>query len=462
MEERQYNLQDPIAALATPWGESAVAVIRTSGGGAIQKVGSLLADRENLEEVPAFRIVRTVIADPDDGTELDDLLLAVYRGPNSYTGEDSVELFVHGSLPGIQRILEALHRVGFRDANPGEFTLRAFVNGKLDLTRAEAVHEIVTAKTKQAQSLALHRLGGSIENAVNGIKTELTDLLGLVELQLDYSEDEGEAEDRPISWNVISGIRNQCVELAETFSTGRLYQQGVRVVLAGKTNAGKSSLFNLFLKEDRSIVSEIHGTTRDYIESWITLRGVPVKLYDTAGLRLPDNPVESEGIRRTEEVLGQADIVLYIVDATAGIDDEDRRRLAILSAERPCIRIWNKVDAVSAGGAAALPEGYYPLSTVEVKGFHEIEDAIVSAAAAAVSGSVTEGTPVIDSLRQKELLDRAVTALDRAEETVRGGLPIDMTAMELHDALRALGEITGEVTSADILNSIFSRFCVGK
>lgn len=466
MKTEQYHLQDTIAALATPWGESALAVIRTSGQGSIEQVDRIfkpagnkdgLKDSGRLTAGGGFRIRRGMLIRPETEEEIDDILAAVYRAPNSYTGEDGVELFVHGSLPGIQRIMEALHSVGFRDARPGEFTLRAFVSGKVDLTRAEAVNEIVTAKSKQAQSLALHRLTGSVQRVINEAKFALTELVALVELQLDYSEDEGEAEDRPVPAERIRAVREKCLELAGTFSTGRLYQQGVRVALAGRTNAGKSSLFNLLLREDRSIVSEIHGTTRDYIESWITLQGIPVLLYDTAGLRTADNSVESEGIRRTEDVIGQADIVLYLVDACEGASAEDTGRLEELESRLPVLRVWTKTDTAP----AAPPEGYLGLSTVSMDGFHALENAVVDLATRQARGDATGGA-VIDSLRQKELLERAAGALEKAEQAVRDGMPLDMTAMELQDALGALGEITGEVTSADILDTIFSRFCVGK
>ncbi len=467
-----------IAALATPWGESALAVVRTSGVGSIEKLDTVFHGIGNKPEVsidteqqgpknnksgklsvlPGFRMVRGIIVDPQSRETVDDVIAAVYRKPRSYTGEDSVELFVHGSLPGIQKIMEVLYSLGFRDAEPGEFTLRAFINGKLDLTRAEAVNEIVTAKTKQAQTLAFHRLSGSVERAVQEVKNELTALVSVVELQLDYSEDEGEAEDRPVPPDALEELGAKCIALGKTFSTGRLYQQGVRVVLAGKTNAGKSSLFNLFLKEDRAIVSEVHGTTRDYLESWITLRGIPLLLYDTAGLRSAGDPVETEGIRRTEKVLAQADIVLYIVDAGAGIEKEDVRRLSRIEKECPCLRIWNKIDVAE----EQAPEGYYPLSTVEMHGFHAIEETLITMVIDSTSAAASINGPVIDSLRQKECLNRAAEALHRAEDAVRDGMPLDMTAVELQDALQALGEITGEVTSADILDSIFSRFCVGK
>ncbi len=450
-------MEEKIAALATPWGTSAIAVIRTSGQRSIEGVAELFSKGKRLSEAAGGTVVRGIIRDADSGKALDDAVAAVYRAPRSYTGEDGVELFVHGSLPGIEQIFQALKKQGFRMAGPGEFTLRAFLNGKLDLTKAEAVNEIVTAKSRAAHSLALHRLGGSVERRIREIKKELTRLFAEVELQLDYSEDEGEAECREVDLEAVSRLKEQCEELARTYETGKLYQHGIRVALGGRTNAGKSSLFNLFLKEDRSIVSEIHGTTRDYIEAWISIKGIPVLLYDTAGLRLHRDPVESEGIRRTERILQNADIVLYLVDSTEGVDREDIERLAALErGGSHCLRLWNKVDLTEEGP----PEGFLPVSVPGLEGFTEIEEAIVSLAPE--RSAYESGEPVIDSLRQRDLLVRAVSGLGLVRRSVEGGAPLDMIAVDMKDALDALGEITGEVTSAEILQTIFSNFCVGK
>jgi tRNA modification GTPase len=457
VNEQSYNFEDPIAALATPWGASALAVIRTSGRGTVELLSRFFSRGEALRRAEGYSVVRGTLLDGEDGEPVDDIVVAVFRAPFSYTGEESAELYIHGSLPGIQRILEILGRKGFRMANPGEFTLRAFLNGKLDLTRAEAVNEIVQAKSDQAHLLALHRLAGSIENRILELRDELLMIMGEVELQLDYSEDEGEAEEREPPLEGLRSIRMKCLSLADTYKTGRLFQEGVRVALGGRTNAGKSSLFNLFLKEDRAIVSEVHGTTRDYIEGWINLEGLPVLLYDTAGLRIAADEVESEGVRRTEQVLTAADIVLYLVDSTVGINEEDEERMRELERNGiACLKIWNKTDL--SGGE--VPEEYIALSVVTLQGFGDVEKAVRNRALRDLSVKTEEC--VIDSLRQKELLDRAVRDLDLAGESIANDAPLDMIAVDLKDALDALGEIVGEVTSADILDAIFSNFCVGK
>jgi tRNA modification GTPase len=281
--------------------------------------------------------------------------------------------------------------------------------------------------------------------------------MGEIELQLDYSEDEGEAGEREPPLEKMEQIRKRCADLAETYHTGRVFQQGVRVALAGRTNAGKSSLFNLFLKEDRAIVSEIHGTTRDYLEAWINIDGVPVLLYDTAGLRSVSDSIESEGIRRTEKLLASSDIVLYLVDSSEGIHEEDTSQIEAMRGKGiRCIPLWNKIDI----SPDETPEGFVALSLTTQEGFHEVEKAVKNAALK--NSTVKTGEPVIDSLRQKELLDRAVLDLEHVGESIRRKVPLDMVAVDLRDALDALGEITGEITTADILETIFSHFCVGK
>ncbi len=457
MSDFSYSRDDPIAALATPWSSSALAVIRTSGKGCIDTVSSLFFPKERLSRAEGNTLHRGTLFSTDGTEPLDDIVAAVYRAPKSYTGEDSVELFIHGGLPGIKRILDTLFQCGIRPASPGEFTLRAFLNGKMDLTRAEAVNEIVNAKSDQARSLALHRLAGSIEGKINGVKSELLRIVGAVELQLDYSDDEGEAEDRSIDIEGVAAVRKECEGLAATYSSGRVYQQGIRAVLAGKTNVGKSSLFNLFLREDRSIVSEIHGTTRDYIESWISVDGIPVQLFDTAGLRTAAEAIEQEGIRRTESMVLGADVVIYLVDGCLGIDDEDEKRMGLLRDEgTPVIYVWSKMDLTS----VPAPDGFIPVSTVSLEGFRDLEKALGELALR--SKSTGGGDAVIDSLRQKELLDRAAEDLRLVEEAAADGMPLDVISLDLSDALSALGEITGEVTTEDILQTIFRNFCVGK
>lgn len=448
---RAYH-DDPIAALATPWGESAVAVIRTSGAGAVERIAACFSRSSALRKAESHAMVHGMLVDPDLGQEIDEVLCAVFLDGRGYTGEESVEIYAHGSLPGIQLILELLRKAGFRDAQPGEFTLRAFLNGRMDLTQAEAVAEIVSAKSRTAHSMALHRLAGGIRERIDSAKEELTILLGAVEIQLDYPEDEVPAADL-VDPARIRALGEDLQGLTESYTVGRLYNEGARIALSGRTNAGKSSLFNLFVREDRSIVSEVHGTTRDFVHEKVTIQGIPVTLYDTAGLResASGDAVEEEGIRRSGLVTGEADLVLYLVDGTQGVA---RNELDALDREQT-ILVWSKADI----STAAPPDGFIPVSSSSCEGFTELEGAIRERLLGRVSG---DDAAVIDSARQRDLLIRAREALAEVETGLKADMPLDALAVDLREALDALGEITGEVTTAEVLNDMFSRFCVGK
>lgn len=446
--------QDPIVALATPYATAALAVIRTSGPGSLELVAALTNRREKILASPGGRLRRAELRDPRSGDVLDEVMLGVYRAPASYTGEDMVEIFCHGSPAGIQRVLAVLLREGFRQAEPGEFTQRAFRAGKIDLTRAEAVHEVVAAQTAAAHGMALRRLGGAVEEALNGVKQELVRLMAPLAVQLDYPEEEtGEI---PVPLEPVEAVRATLQTLADSYRTGRLYREGAVVVLAGRPNAGKSSLFNALLREDRAIVSPIPGTTRDYIESPLDIAGIPFRVYDTAGVRRAGEVIEEEGIRRTRQMIDAADVVLYLIDSTVGIHRDDREFLQDTGTTSPVLPVWTKTDAPE---AAPPPAGFTGVSAHTMEGIGEL--------AAGVTGMVTPETfgetgPVIDSLRQRDLLYRGIEALGHLEEGIRAAMPADVLALDLQEAIHALGEITGEVTSADILDAVFQGFCVGK
>ncbi len=455
MKNLDYDTDDLIAALATPWGESALAVIRTSGKGCIEAVAAIFSNSKKLIKADGNTLLRGNIIDPETGEPVDEVVAGIYRNPRSYTGEDLVEIYTHGSLPGIRAVLAALKKGGFRDAGPGEFTLRAFLNKKMDLTRAEAVHEIITSKSRKAQNLAMARLSGRVFDKIDSIKQNLADILASVELQLDYAED----EDDPgagIDPDSLAESRSELEKLASTYRIGRLYQDGIKIVLAGKTNAGKSALFNLFLKEDRSIVSDIHGTTRDYIESYISIKGVPVRLFDTAGIRDAEHPVEAEGIRRSEQIIDSSDIVIYLVDSCEGVCEEDQKLLSLYRSKK-MIKLWNKIDICRNDP----PSGYISVSSFTGEGFSEVESLILETAYGGELAALTDDT-VIDSERQKMHIDNSVAALLEAEKSVADRIPLDLIAPDIKEAMDNLGEITGEITSSDILNNMFSRFCVGK
>jgi tRNA modification GTPase len=457
MREGSYDTDDCIMALATPWGEAALAVIRMAGEGSIERVAEVFSSGAVLCGSEGNTVHYGTIRHPQKGASVDEVTVTVFRAPRSYCGQDSVEITCHGSLPGIVMIREVLREVGFRDASPGEFTLRAFLNGKMDLTRAEAVNEIVSAKTRNSHSLALSRLSGSIQSEIGSIKSDLVQVAAALELVLDYPEDEvGDEVEVPPDFLESAGRR--LADLSATFRTGRMYREGVPVALAGRTNAGKSSLFNLFLKEDRSIVSDVHGTTRDYIESWISLRGIPVRLFDTAGLRDTASPVEVEGVRRSRNLIQAASLVLYVVDSLDGISSMDED--FVEEHRERCIPVWNKIDLWSQE-REAVPEGYVRVSSATGEGFRELEARIFERLHTGID-PFDASTAVLDSQRQKDLIDQAAEAVVLVTKGLREGLPADIVMVDLRDALTALGEITGEVTSADILERIFSDFCVGK
>ena len=362
---------DPIAALATPLVSSALAVIRVSGEGSLRLLSQLVKGGQPAQERPGNSINRCIIRDGDE--DVDEVMLAVYRAPRSYTGEDSAEIISHGSIPVIQRLLSVLTRGGFRPAGPGEFTQRAFLNGRMDLTRAEAVNEIVRARTDKARALALQRLNGAIETRIKAARDGLVQLRAGLEAAIDYPDDVHETDS--MSGSTLDQVIALLLGLTHTYRQGRIYQEGVTVAIAGATNSGKSSLFNAMLRQERAIVSEVHGTTRDWLEGSVSLEGIPVRLFDTAGLRDTADPLEAEGIRRTEQVLSGADVVIYLVDSTRGMDGMDDALLARHTGV-PVIRVWNKVDLPG----QPVPPGFFPLSATTGEGLERLEAEVAAAA----------------------------------------------------------------------------------
>jgi len=455
--EPEYQLDSLIMAPATPRGHSALAVIRSSGPGCIDALAGCFSRPDTLKSSEGYRVHHGWILD-GDGSRVDEVLLSLFRAPASYTGQDSIEISCHGGLSVVDRILEVLRDAGFRDAAPGEFTFRAFSLGKMDLTRAEAVREIIDSRTDRARALAVSRLAGSVKNVIDEVKEAVKNQAATAALALDYPEDEAEAV--PFDYELIRRSAESLRVLIRSWRTGRLYRDGLKVTLAGPANAGKSSLFNLFLREERSIVTEQPGTTRDWVEAWLNLDGIPLQLMDTAGLRSDtEDPIELEGIRRTRELLSGSDLVLAVADGTAGIRaavDLEKEEMELLSSER-LIKVWNKSDI-----SPPAPDGWIAVSAVSGEGFTELEAEIRSRALD--GGSPPEAdAPVIDSARQKYLLERGVTALEHfSGDAPDGGVTVDLLAEDLYEALEALGELTGTVSRTDVLNTVFSSFCVGK
>jgi tRNA modification GTPase len=425
--------------------------------------------------------------------KIDEVLVSVYRAPKSYTGEDSADISCHGGIAAVRAIMDTLKAAGFRDALPGEFTFRAFMHGKLDLTRSESVMELVCAKTEKAREHAVSRLEGQLAREIKAIKEELITVLASAEIFLDYSEDEAcaggtsdeEAGRLPQRWRLEDSL-NRLRSLSRLYRRERLYQEGALTVIAGRPNAGKSSLFNLLLREDRAIVSSIPGTTRDWIEAWVSIEGIPIRLVDTAGLRVPLDILENMGIERSRTLLEKADLILYLIDGAEGFTAEDRAFLHTFhsSAEAhrkpsdsgvrnppdpPLIVLWNKADL----NPQPQPGFTFALQGISAKTGQGL-DGLVSAIAAALEDNfgATEtqngwtgqsaGSSAPGTARQKELVDRSIGALEESLNLADSGGSLDIITPLIREAVNYLGEITGEVSTADILEAMFSRFCVGK
>jgi len=488
-DNNNYNDDSPIAAFATIPGSSALTLIRCSGKGAIEAVSSVFAP-DKLTGASANSVVHGWIVKA--GEKIDEVIVSVFRAPKSYTGEDSLDISCHGGASAGKAVMDALKSAGFRDALPGEFTFRAFVNGKLDLTKAESVMELVSAKTDTSRRHAVSRLSGSLQKEIEDIKKTLVQVLSGAEIYLDYSEDEvGADADEDAGKLPYLDFALETLErlkkLSDSWRIERVYQEGVTVVIAGCPNAGKSSLFNALLKEDRSIVTEIPGTTRDWIEAWVSIEGIPVRLVDTAGLRESAEAVEKIGVDRSRKLLREADIVLYLIDGARGITNEDKAFIDggdgnggtvsggtnnkdADSAYKSCNRrllVWNKADIAP----PAPNQNFISVSAKTGEGLAQLHTAISSAiqgqavALQTTPQSALQDAPItaaVGTERQKKLVDAACSALEEALALARRDEPLDIIAPLLREAVNSLGEITGEVSTADILEEMFSRFCVGK
>ena len=407
-------------------------------------------------------LVHGELVDPSDGTAVDEVIAAVFRAPGGPIGEDAVELYCHGSPAVLRRALSSLESAGFAPALPGEFSFRAFLRGKTDLVRAEAVQELVRANSEGARAEALRRLEGGLSRTLSKARAALLDVLAEAEARLDYSEE----EDSPgggLDPAVVLSARDLVARLASSYVAGRLYERGARVVVAGMPNAGKSSLFNLLVREERSIVAPEPGTTRDWIEAGIELDGLPVRLIDTAGLREAAVAVEAAGVSRSRALAAEAEAVVYLVDGAAGLGAEDER---FLGSRPDALRVWNKADDAR---CATPPSGFLRLSAATGEGLPDLARALralvapgFGAAAGGARENRSERETRVASERQKLLLDRAEAALGATLRGIEAGVPLDALVLELREAADALGEITGEIASEEVLEAIFSRFCLGK
>lgn len=456
-------LHDTIAALATPPGIGGIAVIRISGERAIPAADGLFRGSLRLADVAGYSIAYGLVADPVSRETVDTVLASVFRNPHSYTGEDVVEINCHGGYTVASRILSLLYRDGTRPAEPGEFTLRAFLNGKLDLVQAEAVADLIHSRSERAHQASVDQLSGKLSGVIAHLRSEVLNICSLIELELDFAQEGIELAERNELLRRISVIEERIAELIGSFRRGKVVREGVTVVLAGKPNAGKSSLLNVLLEEERAIVSSIPGTTRDTIEESIIIHGVEVVLKDTAGLRTSTDSIEQEGIRRSMEAIASADLVVMVIDATDSLSEEDLNSFADVLREKgegKMLWVLNKCDRALPKDLPELLRQPLFVSCKTHEGLPQLKERIFSAAVREQDSLDTAA--MVTNIRHKDALDRALASLNAARHGVDSGVSGDFIAMDLRGALDHLGEIIGITTPDDILNNIFASFCIGK
>jgi tRNA modification GTPase len=456
---------DTIAAIATPPGAGGIGVVKISGPKATTSVLPLLRPSRGLSRLTHRHLYHGYIVDVESEKTIDEVLYTVMKAPHTYTREDVVEIQAHGSTCGLRTILELVLRQGVRLAEPGEFTKRAFLNGRIDLTQAEAVVEVISAQTSEALVLATEQLKGHLCEAVESIRRPIQTVLVEVEAAIDFPED---VEEIILPETFASRMHQEVIEPLEDllahYEEGHIYREGISAIIVGRPNVGKSSLMNRLLQQERSIVTTIPGTTRDFIEETVNIKGIPLRLIDTAGLHDTDDVLEAAGIRFTRQRLDEANIVLFMVDCSVSVTEEDLQ-IYHLVRDRQAILVANKTDLKPHSPIAAMVQQFPELPQVEIsalynKGIEELKAAVFSAVTD--QSGPAELPNIVPNVRHKVAIERAVIASKTAAEGFRARRPAELVAIDLKEALDSLGEVVGVITTEDILDQIFSRFCIGK
>lgn len=463
----KFYTEDTIAAIATPPGKGAIGVIKISGDSAFSILKKIFRPFKPRSELESHKLYYGFIIDPRDEKIIDEVLVVYMKKPKTYTREDVVEIYAHSGYYILKKILELVLISGARLAEPGEFTLRAFLNGRIDLSQAEAIQELVSAKTETALKLALNTLLGKLSEKINALRNELLEILVLVESAIDFPEEDIEImEPEKLSFKIKNKILPVIEDLIKNYEEGKIYKEGISLVIAGKPNVGKSSLMNALLREERAIVTPIPGTTRDFLEEEATIEGLTVKLIDTAGLRETEDVVEKIGVERAKKKLKEADLILFLIDISELPSEEDYKIYQEVK-KFPHLVIFNKIDIQP----NHLKEWKEELSKWGVNDFLEIsvkENINLDKLCKEIFEKITseKGTKVpevVPNLRQKIALENAKEYLLNALKELEKPNPLpELVAIEIRGAISSLSEIIGEVTTEDLLTQIFSTFCIGK
>ena len=465
---------DTICAIATPAGSGGIAVIRVSGNQAIalcDKIFAPLNSKKSLATQAANTLLYGTIKEDDE--IVDEVVVALFRAPHSFTGEDTIEISCHGSQYIQQRIIALLLAIGCRLAEPGEFTRRAFTSGRIDLSQAEAVADLIAATSSAAHRLAMNQMRGQFSQRLAQLRMQLLQFASLIELELDFSEEDVQFADRSQLTQLTQEISREISRLAHSFAVGNAIKNGVPVAIVGETNAGKSTLLNRLVHDERALVSDIHGTTRDVIEDTITLGGTLFRFIDTAGIRETTDTIENMGIERTFDKLTQSDIVVWLIDSTSDTHEIEQlsQRILPLCQEKHLIIAFNKSDLINETQQKNIETTAQHLTTKHPNsvainlsakndiGIDRLEQQLIAAAQLPTSDN---NDVIVTNARHHQALTLALDAINRVADGLANGIPTDFVAQDIRETMHHLGEITGQISTDEILGSIFTRFCIGK
>ncbi|WP_019315329.1 tRNA uridine-5-carboxymethylaminomethyl(34) synthesis GTPase MnmE [Streptococcus mutans] len=452
------NEFDTITAIATPLGEGAIGIVRISGSKALAIIKKIFKGK-NLDDVPSHTINYGHIV--ENGAIIDEVMVSVMRAPKTFTREDVIEINTHGGVAVTNEILQLVLRSGARMADPGEFTKRAFLNGRVDLAQAEAVMELIRAKTDKAMAVAVQQLDGSLSNLINNTRQEILNTLAQVEVNIDYPEyDDVEEMTTALMREKTQEFETLLTNLLKTARRGKILREGLSTAIIGRPNVGKSSLLNNLLREEKAIVTDIEGTTRDVIEEYVNIKGVPLKLIDTAGIRETDDLVEKIGVERSKKALEEADLVLLVLNSAEKLTDQDRTLLEISQNSNRLI-LLNKTDLPEQIETDQLPEDCIKISVIKNQNIDVIEERINKLFfdnAAIVEKDAT----YLSNARHISLIEKALKSLQAVNDGLELGMPVDLLQVDMTRTWEILGEITGDAAPDELITQLFSQFCLGK
>ena len=456
--------EDTIAALSTPFGIGGIGVIRISGSNSFEIIQKIFISSKSINDAASHSVIYGKITQPITGEVIDEVLVLKMCKPNTFTREDIIEIHCHGGIVVVDRILTLLYKLGARPAEAGEFTKRAFLNGRIDLSQAEGIIDLINSKTVESSRAAVNHLEGKLAKKLQSSRNRLIELLADIDVTVDYPEHDIEEITGEKVEAGLKEIKQELLGLADTFDRGRILREGINIVIAGRPNVGKSSLLNQLTGNARAIVTDIPGTTRDIIEEFVNIKGIPAKITDTAGIRDTQDIVEQIGVDKAYKAIENADLVIMMLAADTGITPDDAELIEKLTG-RKSIVVINKIDLVSNEVLESLRSALsgrivLEASVLNDKGIDNIEDTIADMF---FKGKISQSDEVlITNIRHKSLVDKAIHDIDQAVDAYQTGMPLDIIAIDIKNAAENIGQITGESITEAVMHNIFSRFCIGK